>query len=62
MKGDKLVGLVVGENDFGYIVKSFGGIKAMITFAEVKENGRKIKQDYKFGSIVKGYVLFKKKD
>jgi hypothetical protein len=55
------VGIVVKENEFGYVIKSFGGIKALLTHEEIKNNG-KGKKDYKVGSIIKGYVLFKKKD
>jgi hypothetical protein len=37
------VGVVVAENEYGYIVKSFGGISALVTFKEIKENGKKVK-------------------
>lgn len=59
-KGDKIVGVVVNENEHGYIVRSFGGIKGLLTFADMKQNGEK--KDLKVGSIVKAYVLFRKKD
>ena len=31
-KGSKIVGVIVKENEFGYVVKSFGGIKCLLTF------------------------------
>jgi ribosomal protein S1 len=60
-KGSKLVGIVVDDNEHGYVIKSFGGIKALLTFADIKDNGSQIK-DLKTGSVVKAYVLFRKKD
>ena len=39
-KGSKIVGVVVGENEHGYIIRSFGGIKALLTFSEIKANGK----------------------
>ena len=60
-KGAKIVGVVVDENEHGYVVRSFGGIKGLLTFADIKANGSQIK-DLKVGSIVKAYVLFRKKD
>lgn len=61
-KGQKLVGVVVDENEHGYVIKSFGGVKALLTHADIKSHGKVGKRDYKTGSIAKGYVLFKKKD
>ena len=60
-KGAKIVGVVVDENEHGYVIRSFGGIKGLLTFADIKANGSQIK-DLKVGSIVKAYVLFRKKD
>ena len=60
-KGSKIVGIVVDENEHGYVIKSFGGIKGLLTFADIKANSAKLK-DLKVGSIVKAYVLFRKKD
>lgn len=37
------MGIVVGENEYGYIIKSFGGVKGLISFKEIKDNGKKIK-------------------
>jgi ribosomal protein S1 len=31
-KGAKIVGFIVSENEHGYIVKTFGGIKGLLTF------------------------------
>lgn len=50
------------ENEHGYVIKSFGGIKALLTHADIKDHGKAGKHNYKVGSIAKGYVLFKKKD
>lgn len=61
-KGDKIIGVVVAQNEHGYIIKSFGEVKGLLTFADVKENAsKKEKQDLKPGSMVKAYVLFNKK-
>lgn len=60
MKGSKIVGVVVAENEHGYIIRSFGGIKALLTFADIKQHGKQ--KELKVGSIVKAYVLFRKKD
>jgi len=59
-KGSKIVGVVVGQNKHGFIVKSFGGIKGLLTFADIKQNGNST--ELKVGSIVKAFVLFRKKD
>ena len=63
--GDKIVGVVVSENnEFGYVVKTFGGIKGLLTFTEIQEKlGKNFdKTAFKVGSVVKAYVLFKKRD
>lgn len=63
--GAKLYGVIVGENEYGYIIRSFGGVKGLLTFADIKQHGKSSKKDtsqFKFGSLVKAYVLFKKKD
>jgi hypothetical protein len=41
-------------------VKTFGGIKGLLTFDEIKKNGKS--KEIKVGGLVKGYVLFRKKD
>jgi ribosomal protein S1 len=55
------VGVIVDQNEYGFIIRSFGGIKALLTFAEIKANGASQKE-LKPGSLVKAYVLFRKKD
>ena len=63
-RGDKLVGVIVAQNEHGYVIRSFGGLKGMLNFADVEEKLGKAyeKASFKTGSIVKAYVLFKKKD
>jgi len=56
-KGDKIIGVAVAQNEHGFIVKSFGEVKGMLNFTDVKEK----KGDVKVGSSVKCYVLFNKK-
>ena len=63
-KGDKVVGVVVAECEHGYVVKSFGALKGLLTYEDVKS---KLTEEYdvsqfKAGSILKAYVLFKKRD
>lgn len=63
-KGDKVVGVIVSECEHGYVVKSFGHLKGLLTYEDVKA---KLTDGYdtslfKAGNIVKGYVLFKKRD
>ncbi len=61
-KGDKVIGVVVAQNEHGFIVKSFGEVKGLLNFADVKENHTKTeKGEIKVGSYVKTYVLFNKK-
>ena len=62
--GDKLVGVIVALNAHGYVITSFGSIKGLLNFEDVEEKLGKgyDKTSYKVGSIVKAYVLFKKKD
>ena len=40
-KGDKVIGVIVSQNEYGFIVKSFGEVKGILTFADVKENQSK---------------------
>lgn len=54
-KGAKMLSLIVAKNEHGYVVKTFGGIKGLLTFEDAGE-------DLKMGQVVKTYVLFKKKD
>lgn len=61
-KGDKVVGVIVAQNEHGFIVKSFGDVKGLLTFADLKENqAKKDKGELKPGSFIKTYVLFNKK-
>ena len=57
-KGDKVIGVAVAQNEYGYIVKSFGEVKGMLNFTDIKESK---KAEVKVGSAVKCYVLFNKK-
>lgn len=61
--GMKLQGLVVGKTEYGYVVKSFAGLKGLIKHDDFKENGmKKLKtSDLKPGTAIKAYVLFVKK-
>ena len=63
-QGDKMVGVVVAHKEHGYVVRSFGNIKGLLNFDDVEEKLGKSyeKSGFKVGSIVKAYVLFKKKD
>jgi ribosomal protein S1 len=36
-KGDKVEGVVVGQTGHGYVVKSFGNVKGLLTFNDIKE-------------------------
>jgi len=61
--GMKLLGVVVAKTDHGFVVRSFAGLKGLLTHADIKENGAKhLKStDLKSGSAVKCYVQFIKK-
>ena len=52
---EKVYGVAVAQTEHGWVVRSFGNIKGLLTFAEL--DNTKIRE----GSIVKGYVLFNKK-
>ena len=58
----KIVGVVVDQNEHGLIVTTFGGIKGLLTFAEIKAHGGASQKEMKVGSVVKAYILFRKKD
>lgn len=45
-KGDKIVGVVVSKTEHGYVLRTFGGIKGLLTFDDVKE---KTEENYKVG-------------
>ena len=57
-KGDKLYGVVAFKTEFGFLVKSFGGVKGLLTFKEISSKY----SDLKEGSLVKTYVLWNKKN
>jgi ribosomal protein S1 len=59
----KLLGVVVAKTDHGFVVRSFAGLKGLLTHADIQENGAKhLKStDLKSGSAVKCYVQFIKK-
>ena len=59
-KNSEVHGVIVAQNDHGFIVKSFGEVKGLLSFADVKQNQPK-KAEFKIGSCVKTYVLFNKK-
>lgn len=63
-KGTKIIGVVVAKTEHGYVVTSFGGIKGLLTYEDVKsKQGEDYDTNqYKTGNIVKAYVLFKKRD
>ena len=43
------------------MIKTFGGLKGLLTFSDVKSNSSLVKGELKSGSIVKAFVLFIKK-
>lgn len=62
-KGSKVIGVVVSETEHGYVIKTFGGVKGLLTFEDIKQKeGDLDPAKYKHGSIVKAYAMFKKKD
>lgn len=50
--------MVVAKTEYGFVVKSFGGVKGLLTFKEINSSKN---SDLKEGSLVKTYVLFNKK-
>lgn len=63
-RGDKVLGVVMAQTEFGFVMKTFGNLKGLLTLEDVKE---KLGNDYdqslfKIGSIVKTYALFTKKE
>jgi ribosomal protein S1 len=36
-KGDKVVGVVVGQNQYGFVISTFGAIKGLLNFEDVEE-------------------------
>lgn len=37
-KGDKVYGVVVGQTEYGFVLRSFGGVKGLLTFDEIKRS------------------------
>jgi ribosomal protein S1 len=58
--GDKVICNVVAECEHGLVVKSFGNIKGLITFDELK--AKYGDEKLKPGTVLKAYTLFKKAD
>ena len=46
-QGSKLVGVVVGQAEHGFVVKSFGGLKGLLTHTDVKNNKDLLKGELK---------------
>jgi len=46
-QGSKLVGVVVGQAEHGFVVKSFGGLKGLLTHNDVKNNKDLLKGELK---------------
>jgi len=62
-KGDKVICVVVSTCEHGLIVKTFGGIKGLLTFEDIKQKDKNYDEaNYKVGTVIKAYCLFKKKD
>ena len=37
-KGDKVYGVVVGSSEYGLVLRSFGGVKGLLTFDDIKKS------------------------
>jgi ribosomal protein S1 len=37
-KGDKVYGVVVGQSEYGFVLRSFGGVKGLLTFDDIKKS------------------------
>lgn len=63
VQGNKVMGVVVGQVEHGFVIRTFGGIKGLLTLDEIKKSTKqRVKiSDLKPGSMVKTYVLFNKK-
>ena len=40
--GDELTSVVVAQNSFGYVVKSFGSLKGLLTFEDIRASKVKL--------------------
>jgi len=36
--GDKVYGVVVGQSEYGFVLRSFGGVKGLLTFDDIKKS------------------------
>ena len=56
--GMKLQGVVVAKTEHGFVVRTFSGLKGLLTHVDIKENGaKKLKSgELKPGSALKAYV------
>ena len=61
-KGDKVYAVVVGKTEFGFVVRSFGGVKGLLTFDDIKKSSKVRITELKEGSMIKAFVLFNKND
>lgn len=62
-KQDPFIGLIVAQNEHGYILKSFNGVKGLLKFTDVAEHlSKKEKQEIKIGACLKSWVLWSKRD
>ena len=71
-KGSKIVGVVVSTTEYGHVVRTFGPVKGLLSFEDIKkriedksekkgkDGDEGAKFEYKVGSVVKAYCLFKK--
>ena len=57
--GSKVLGVIVGQTEHGFVIKSFGNIKGLLTIVDIEKN--KQIGVFKIGSLVKAWVLFNKK-
>ena len=56
-------GVIVAQNEHGFIVRSFNDTKGLLTFTDVSENmSKKEKSELKPGACVKTYVLWSKRN
>ena len=62
-KGDKVYCVIVSNCEHGFVVKTFGDIKGLVTFEDIKQKDKNFDENqYKIGTVLKAYCLFKKKD
>jgi ribosomal protein S1 len=55
--------VIVSDCEHGLIVKTFGNIKGLLTYEDIKQKEKNVDMTaYKPGTVIKAYVLFKKKD